>query len=736
MDRRRRQMAAIGFETPAQIWEDAFPVGNGRLGAMIFGGMGKERIQLNEDSIWYGGPRQRCNPQARDYLPEIRRLILEEENPEEAERLMKLALSGMPQSQRPYQSAGDLWIDWGEGDAAKYYRQLSLDDGMVKIACQNEKRILYREYFASAPGQVLVIRICSSQSRGMRFSAMLTRERYYDGASSLGENGICLWGNTGEGGIRFAGGLCGIVKNGRIKVVGEQLVVEDAPEAVLILAIETSWYQNENVISAVKKRLEEAAQKGYQRLKKEHLEDYRSLAGRFSFSLVKNAGGEKGHLLQKTETYVQFVRYLMISSSRPGSLPANLQGIWNESMTPPWDSKYTININTEMNYWPVEAANLSECHLPLFVHLKRMWVRGKETAQKMYGCRGFVAHHNTDLWADCAPQDIFPPATYWVMGGAWLATHIWQHYLYTMDLDFLGEYYPVLRDAVLFFHDFLVEQDGYLVTCPSVSPENSYLLHNGHSGCVCAGATMDTEILMDLTSGFLKASQVLGIRDEMTEKTKELRGRLPKLQTGRDGRLLEWSKEYKELEPGHRHISHLYALYPSRQITKEGTPLLFEAAEKTLEYRLEHGGGHTGWSCAWITALYARMQEGEKAWENLQKMFSCSTFPNLMSNHPLNQGFVFQIDGNFGTLAAILEMLVQSSEERTLLLPAIPKCWEAGSVKGLVMVSGARISMDWKRGLVEYAEIQGKTFFQTRLVWNGKEQEITLRPGEVLRLKG
>ena len=368
-----------------------------------------------------------------------------------------------------------------------------------------------------------------------------------------------------------------------------------------------------------------------------------------------------------------------MASSRPGSLPATLQGIWNEAMEPCWDSKYTININTEMNYWPAEMCGLAECHLPLFDHLFRMWENGRRTAGEMYGCRGFVAHHNTDIWGDCAPQDIYVPATYWVMGAAWLCTHIWRHYLYTCDREFLKKMYPILEDAVLFFHDFLMEVDGNLMTCPSVSPEN-------------------TEILRDLMEGYLSASEVLQVKSQMVEDTKKILEKIPGLSIGRHGQIMEWREDYEEQEPGHRHISHLYALHPSWQITPDKTPELAEAAERTLERRLAYGGGHTGWSCAWIVNFYARLGRGEEALENLNRLWSRSTFTNLMDNHPMGNGFVFQIDGNLGATAAIAEMLVQSDPDRVILLPALPKQWREGCVRGLTAVGGILVDLSWKEG--------------------------------------
>jgi alpha-L-fucosidase 2 len=464
-------------------------------------------------------------------------------------------------------------------------------------------------------------------------------------------------------------------------------------------------------------RLTQACKDGYDYIKEKHFEDYKNLFDRVKLSIDNSFA----------PLYFQYGRYLLISSSRKGSLPSNLQGIWNEDMQPAWDSKFTININTEMNYWSAETCSLPECHLPLFEHLKRMWKNGKYVADKMYGCRGFVAHHNTDLWGDCAPQDIYIPATYWVMGGAWLCTHIWNHYLYTNDKNFLQEMYPILKDAVLFFHDYLIEVNGELVTCPSVSPENTYIMPSGVKGCICYGSSMDIQILRDLFDGYLKASKELDIYDEIFEKTKEIINKLPKINIGKYGQIMEWQEDYDETEPGHRHISQLYALHPSHQITIEETPKLAKAAAKTLERRLSYGGGHTGWSRAWIVNLYARLHDGENALKNLNELWEKSTFENLMDNHPFRGGYVFQIDGNFGATAAIAEMLVQSYEDKVIILPALPKQWENGKVTGLTICGGAKIDIEWKNGELLTYNIYSDRDMVLTIIYKNQNKRIEVK---------
>ena len=402
-------------------------------------------------------------------------------------------------------------------------------------------------------------------------------------------------------------------------------------------------------------------------------------------------------------------------------------------MLPPWDCKYTININTEMNYWLAENCNLSECHEPLFSLIKKMLPNGQRTAKTMYGCRGFVAHHNTNIEGETSVQDLWIPGSYWVMGAAWLCTHQWTHYLYTGDKEFLRENFNIMREAAQFFLDFMIEVDGYLMTCPSVSPENSYVLPNGEKGANGAGVTMDNQIIRDLFTQCIKAADILGVDDELNSQIKDALSRLLPTQIGSDGRILEWREDYKEYEPGHRHISHLYGLHPSSQITMDGTPQLAEAARRTLEGRLSHGGGHTGWSRAWIINHYAKLWDGEAAYDNLCKLFTSSTYPNLFDMHP-----PFQIDGNFGATAAIAEMIVQSNEERIVLLPALPKEWKNGHLYGVRVVGNASVDISWENGDVKSAVLHAYSDINKvlRLPF-GKhkgERNIICRAGESVEL--
>ena len=733
-----RDMSKLWYHKPANSWEEALPIGNGRMGAMVFGSVEAEHIQLNEDSVWYGRKIDRNNPDALKNLPKIRSLIMSGKIPE-AEALMVYALSGIPQSQRPYQSLGDLLINFKDmkGDQSDYERSLSLDDAIHTMQVNVGGGVYRRETFFSAADDVMVVRITADGRSKISFSALLMRERFYDRVYGVAQDAILLDGNLGQGGIEFAMMLRAVTEGGSCEVIGEHLIVNKA-DAVTLLFTAGTTFRYQDVRKQLDKLLSEAAAYTYEELKSRHRKDYKSLYDRVSFQLegveeyeklttderlskAKNGEVDKGI----AKLYFDFGRYLLIACSREGTLPANLQGIWNKDMNPAWDSKYTININTEMNYWPAEVCNLSECHMPLFDLIKRMVPNGQRTAKIMYNCRGFVAHHNTDLWGDTAVQDHWIPASYWVMGAAWLCTHQWTHYEYTKDRKFLEEAFPIMREAALFFLDFLIEDNGYLKTCPSVSPENTYVLPSGVYGAVTIGAAMDNQILRDLFGQCLQAAEILGAHDDLTKQIKAAMEKLVPIQIGIKGNIMEWAEDYNELEPGHRHISHLYALHPSSQISMLDTPELAEAAKLTLEQRLANGGGHTGWSRAWIINLYSKLWEGEKAYYNLEQLFAKSTLPNMFDNHP-----PFQIDGNFGATAAIAEMLVQSSPQRIVLLPALPGAWKAGSIKGLCVRGGAEIDLEWKEGYLTNCSLKAKQDFEADILYQDKKAKVTLAAGE------
>lgn len=731
-------MSKLWYSKPADSWEEALPIGNGRMGAMIYGSVETERIQLNEDSVWYGSYVDRNNPDALKNLPRIREMILNGQIPE-AEELMLYALSGIPQSQRPYQSLGDLTIRFKgmNGSKTDYIRSLSLDNATHTMQVKVGEHVYTRETFLSAADDVMVVRIKADEKNKISFSALLTRERFYDRVVGVTQDTIMLNGNLGQGGLSFAMMLKAVAEGGTCEVIGEHLIVNNA-DAVTLLFTAGTTFRFQDTKQQLHKILSKAAKQSYEELKERHINDYKRLYDRVNFELdgiesyevltteerlKKATNGEVDKGIAKL--YFDYGRYLLIACSREGSLPANLQGIWNKDMSPAWDSKYTININTEMNYWPAEVCNLSECHMPLFDLIKRMVRNGQKTAKTMYNCRGFVAHHNTDLWGDTAVQDHWIPSSYWVMGAAWLCTHQWMHYEFTRDKKFLKEVFPIMREAALFFLDFLIEDKGYLKTCPSVSPENTYILPNGVQGSVTVGATMDNQILRDLFNQCLKAAEILGVQDAMTKQIQDALVKLVPTQIGEHGNIMEWAEDYEELEPGHRHISHLYALHPSSQITMDNTPELAMAAKRTLEQRLAHGGGHTGWSRAWIINLYAKLWDGEKAYNNLELLLSKSTLPNLFDNHP-----PFQIDGNFGATAAIAEMLVQSTDKRIVLLPALPDIWKDGSIKGLCVRGGAEIALEWHDGQLTNFIMKAKNELHTNVIYGKKRIEVSLAAGE------